>query len=260
MSAQHPLAGRRVLVTRPRERAAGLTDRLASLGAHPLVLPAIAFEPVPPAEVRARVADLPGPPEICIFNSPAAVEHGLALLPPLIPGRTAVAAIGPTTAERLGAHRVVVDIHPIGGMDSEALLAAPRLAADQVRDRRIWIVRGVGGRRLLAATLGERGARVEVIEVYRRLVPANSDSAVARECDIVTITSSETAHNLLAMLPESLRRHIRSRPVAVASDRIAAELRELGFTDNIAVAAGADAKSMAEAVVALATGESTDSE
>ena len=41
-----PLAGRRVLVTRARERAAGLVDALHELGAQVLVVPLLATEPI----------------------------------------------------------------------------------------------------------------------------------------------------------------------------------------------------------------------
>ena len=48
MSDRGPLAGIGVIVTRPARQAAGLASQLATLGAAPIVFPAIAI--LPPAD------------------------------------------------------------------------------------------------------------------------------------------------------------------------------------------------------------------
>ena len=40
-----PLTGKRILVTRPRAQSADLCDRLAALGAEPIVFPTIEIAP-----------------------------------------------------------------------------------------------------------------------------------------------------------------------------------------------------------------------
>ena len=53
-----PLAGKRVVVTRSPEQAGVMADKLAELGAEPILLPAITFMPLPTerlAETLARI-------------------------------------------------------------------------------------------------------------------------------------------------------------------------------------------------------------
>ncbi|WP_275576186.1 uroporphyrinogen-III synthase [Aquitalea magnusonii] len=58
-------------------------------------------------------------------------------------------------------------LFPTAGSDSEALLALPQLA--DVAGQHWLIVRGQGGRALLADTLCARGAQVSLAEVYQRV-------------------------------------------------------------------------------------------
>jgi uroporphyrinogen-III synthase len=90
--------------------------------------------------------------------------------------RHQVFAVGPGTARALQAHGLDSIITP-DGQDSEALLALPQLA--DVAGKRVVIVRGVGGRALLADTLRARGAQVDFMECYRRMRPRADAGAAA---------------------------------------------------------------------------------
>src|SRR5688572_14542725 len=71
-----PLAGRGVLVTRPARQACAFAEKLAALGASPVVFPAIVI--LPPddfaalASVHARLAEF----DVAVFVSANAVEYG----------------------------------------------------------------------------------------------------------------------------------------------------------------------------------------
>src|SRR5688500_19671787 len=78
-------------------------------------------------------------------------------------------AWGSGTRRELEKHGIANVIAPESGADSEALLATPALG--DVAGKRIAILRGDGGRALLADTFAERGAQVEYVTCYRRLVP-----------------------------------------------------------------------------------------
>jgi len=222
------LRGRRVLVTRPAERAHGLVERIAAAGGEPVVFPVIEIMPLePPA-----VADA-GEFDAVLFVSPAAVTHGLPALALGGAGRPRIGAVGPATARALEAAGVTVDIRPPGSSDSEGLLEHDALQAPAIAGRRVLIVRGEGGREHLAARLVERGAAVEYAEVYRRARPAGHDPAAVADCDIVTATSIEGLDNLLAMIVPGDGGLLRSRPLAVASARIAEHARTLGFTGPV---------------------------
>ena len=59
MTTMLPLSGRRVVVTRPRAQADGLMDKLATLGAQVIVLPAIEIAPITdPSRLDHAIASL----------------------------------------------------------------------------------------------------------------------------------------------------------------------------------------------------------
>jgi len=64
----------------------------------------------------------------------------------------------------------VVDLLAENGANSEALLAMPELA--QVNGQRFLIIRGQGGREELANVLRSRGASVDYLDVYKRVMPS----------------------------------------------------------------------------------------
>ena len=93
-----------------------------------------------------------------------------------------------------------------GGYDSEHLLASPEFA--HVQGQRILIVRGGGGRELLAEQLTARGAEVAYAEVYDRRCAVPIPGAVAAveaewsrgEIQVITATSGELLRCLFEIL------------------------------------------------------------
>lgn len=243
------LAGLSVLVTRPRERADALLERLSALGAHPVACPVIEIQPLP----WSGAGDA-GRYDIVIFTSPAAVEHGSDGMD--LRGTFDVAVVGPATTAALRARGFGVSVEPVGTNDSEGLLAHPALAPERISGRNVLIVRGEGGRDLLRDTLVARGARVDYAEVYRRARPAGPVPAAAGACDIITVTSNEGVTNLLAMIDTETRMRMLGRPLVAASERGAEQAREAGFTGPIAVAGGADSQSIVTAAEHLVAASS----
>ncbi|MFW5969200.1 MAG: uroporphyrinogen-III synthase [Halofilum sp. (in: g-proteobacteria)] len=236
-------------MTRPRERAGALIDRLAALGARPVACPVIEIQPLPWSGAREA-----GRYDLVVFTSPAAVEHGSDGME--LRGTFGVAAVGPATAAALRERGFVVTVEPVGSNDSEGLLAHPAMAPERVSGRHVLIVRGEGGRGLLGGGLVARGAAVDYAEVYRRVRPAGPVPAAAAGCDIITVTSNEGLINLLAMTDSATRTRMLRRPLVTVSERGAARAREAGFTGPIRVAGGADSQSIAAAAEALAAASS----
>lgn len=238
-----PLAGRTVLVTRPALQAAALAQAIRAAGGTPLAFPALAVEAVPQDELSVPLARL-AEADIAIFISPNAAQFGMAAIRArgALPGAMVVFAVGPGTARALQAQGVGGVILP-DGQDSEALLALPQL--QEVAGKRVTIVRGVGGRALLAEALRQRGARVDFMECYRRLRPqADAAPLLARwqagGIDAVTVSSAETLHNLAALLGEAGRPLLAGTPLFVPHEKIAGAARRLGIAQVIATPGGDD--------------------
>src|SRR5512145_300772 len=104
-----PLAGRRIVITRPEADAARLADRLRGLGAVPILAPAIRIEFTDPPELDGALANLARYHWI-VFTSRSGVEavfrRTRALSGPKI------AAIGPATATVLRGHGVEPNLVP----------------------------------------------------------------------------------------------------------------------------------------------------
>src|SRR5690606_19438040 len=119
-----------------------------------------------------------------------------------VPSTLRFAAIGPVTAAELKKFAIDDTLIPNGRFDSEAMLALPEM--HDVAGKNIMIVRGVGGREVLAETLRQRGARVEFAECYRRTNPHTSMQMLdeywqKRQLDALVVTSSEAMRNLLRL-------------------------------------------------------------
>lgn len=231
VNSKGPLGGIGILVTRPARQAGAFAQKIAALGAMPVIYPAIAIlppdDPAPLARAHAALAQY----DFAVFVSANAVEYGApdarqwpAGLVPFAPG--------PGTAEALAAVGIQGARVPTSTFDTAGLLALPEFA--DPRGRRVVIFRGDGGRDQLANALRERGASVDYVTCYRRTAPATGSQGLfeafrAGRIDAVTITSSEGLDNLWTLADEPLRAAWRARPTFVPHPRIAEHVRELGL-------------------------------
>ena len=233
------LAGLGIVVTRPARQAAGLTRILATLGANPIVFPAIVILPPADREALARAHARLAGYDFAFFVSANAVEYG-APDPARWPPALVAFAPGPGTAEALAAVGIENIRAPASRFDSEGMLALGELQA--IAGRRAVIFRGEGGRDLLASTLRERGAHVDEVACYRRAAPRAGAAGLVealreRRVDAVTLTSSEGLDNLWGMLDGEGRTLLAAVPMFVPHERIAAHAASLGI-DAITTAGG----------------------
>ncbi len=222
--AADSLQGRAILVTRPRAQAQRLARLSEAAGGHVELFPAIEIEDVPPPAALGRLHEF----DLAIFVSPTAVAKVMPQVrawPPAL----RVAAVGSGTRRELEKHGIADVITPESGADSEALLATPALG--DVAGKRIAILRGDGGRALLADTFAERGAQVEHVTCYRRRVPKPPAHAwKAGELAAVTVSSSQGLDNLFEVLDGEL---LRSTPMFVPHARIAERARALAVREVV---------------------------
>lgn len=236
-----PLAGRTVLVTRPAHQAAALEQAIRAAGGDAFGFPALAIEAIPAAALTAPLAQLAGA-DIAIFISPNAARFGMAAIHAggSLPLSVRIFAVGPGTARALQALGVSDVVTP-DGQDSEALLALPQLV--NIAGKRVMIVRGVGGRALLAESLAARGAQVNFMECYQRVRPQTDAMPLlarwqAGGIDAVTVTSAETLRNLAALLGDAGRPLLLRTPLFAPHEKIAQAARDFGVTDVVATPGG----------------------
>lgn len=254
-----PLAGIDVVITRPRHQAQNLSELVRLAGGRPVLFPVIEI---------AQVADPGGLPgklklltqaDLLIFVSQNAVtmcrqaldEYGETF--PSVP----VYAVGDSTAQALQDAGVSQIEAPSRQNNSEGLLNLCSL--HNIKHKNIVIIRGEGGRELLADGLRARGAQVTYFECYRRVKPLIGDSPlqVAFRSDrtvFVTLTSVEAAINLVELCSENYLPILLQTMLVVASERIGSYCRDvLGFTGAILIAAQSGDRAMMGAMVSHIT-------
>lgn len=255
------LAGRGVLITRPRELSQGLAALVSGSGGRPILFPALEILDAPDLAPLAAVLDALASYDLAIFISPSAVNRALNLAAArrgtAWPSAVRVAAIGRGSRRELQRHGLEDVIAPGAHADSEALLALPEL--QDVAGHRIVIFRGDGGRELLGDALAARGAQVDYAECYRRAKPDADTAPLLRrwargEVAAVTVNSSETLANLYEMLGGLGQRWLRSTPLFVPHARVQAEAGRLGV-ETIRVAGAADEEMHASLVAYFASAQ-----
>ena len=229
------LAGRGVVVTRPRELAEAFAQLLERRGARAIVFPALEIEPLPAPSTLSRLGEF----DLVIFVSPSAARVALRAMPPW-PRGLAAAAIGSGTRRELERAGIAPVIAPVAGADSEALLAAPEM--QRVTGKRVLIVRGEGGRALLGESLAARGARVDHAECYRRVRPAIDPAPLLEawrrgNVHAVTVSSAQALDNFIAMTGGEL---LATTPLFVPHERVAGHARSRGVREVMLAGAGDD--------------------
>ncbi len=234
-SAAPPLLGRAVLITRPAHQAENLARLIAEAGGEAVRFPALAIEgPADLARVKDVLTTRLRSFDLAVFVSPNAVDRGFALLGTPWPVSVPVAAVGEGSAAALRRHSIRTVIVPSLGADSESLLATPQL--NDVRGKRVLILRGDGGRELLAEELRRRGAEVTDAECYRRVQPRTDPAPLIARWEqarlhAVTVMSGATLDNLWAMLGAKGQRLLRVTPLFAPHASIAERAEHLGLTE-----------------------------
>lgn len=222
-----------ILVTRPPPEGEILCQRITAINGIAIYLPTI--EIIPPADMTAfneRIGRLVQY-DWLIFVSKQAVYQSIEAIKKAekpFPAHVRVAAIGCGTAEVLKKQGLPVDIYPESDWRSEGLLELPDF--QQLKQKKIALISGEGGRPLLAEQLTSRGALVTRIMAYRRCLPTidlQKYIDILPKIDIIVCTSNEIMQNLKIVLQTRGWDLLRTTPVMVVSDRMAHFANDLGF-------------------------------
>lgn len=199
-----------VFISRPRQESEELAAMLEAVGLRTVVQPAFRFFPLDIRQSQAEIYDemcMAGPETLVVFTSPRAVAHGLPQLPDNIRFRSRVAAIGPATAKALADAGIRVNVVPVSGYTSEALLDTLSVEvppADRGRPF-AFIIAAPGGRQTLFESLAEAGWQARQVMAYRP-EPAELNRAELRKLDEASgILSVWTSANTMKALSQRLQ-------------------------------------------------------
>lgn len=218
--ADRPLAGRTVVVTRPREQASSLQGPLEALGAEVLLVPTIRIDPRPLDDEVACVLGELAAYQLVVFTSANAVRVFAGYLARGtedggMPAGPVVAAVGPATAAALARHGLACHLVP-DEFVAEGLADALAETAAAAPGARVLIPCARDARDVLAETLRERGALVDVLPIYDTLAAQELAEPAARveAADFITFTSASTARQFAALLQAGAVERGDPRPLA----------------------------------------------
>jgi hydroxymethylbilane synthase len=229
------LRGRRVVVTRPREQAAELCQRLQDMGAVPICAPAIRIEPMADPTPLQDAIDNIGSFDWVVFTSVNAVEvfcerwdrAGRTNLP------AKVAAIGTATARALLERGIEPDFMPEQFVGDALARDLPILPGQTVLLPRAEIAR-----RETVDLLVQRGAQVTDLPVYRT-IPESISAAVMDEIrhgvDAILFTSESTVKSFVSAVRGQLPGSglTESARIACIGPVTAGAARELGLRVDV---------------------------
>lgn len=192
-----PLFGRKIIITRPRERAGKLSKMLRERGAEVIEIPCISTEtihrPLPPLGGYDRIG----------FTSITGVESFFELLKEnktdiRAIGAAKIAAIGKSTAEALEAHGLTVDFVP-DIYDGISLAQGLFAIAPQAK---IMLFRAEDGSPELTEYLKEAGADFTEHSLYKTNYEKSFFSP--ENADAVLFTSASTVRGFKLACPASM--------------------------------------------------------
>ena len=227
-----PLFGRRIVVTRAREQASALADKLRALGATVIEFPTIEIRPAADYGALDRaLADLAAY-DWLIFTSANGVRFFLERLDrsalDLRALRGKICAIGPATRQALEALHLKVDLM---GREYVAEGLVEAFAPFDLEGARVLLPRAAVARDLVPTELARRGARVDVVEAYRTAVPEGAREAAAVlfgpgcKPDWVTFTSSSTVRNFVEAAGAGALAGVKAASIGPVTSATARELR-----------------------------------
>ena len=240
-----PLFGRRVLVTRPREQAAELVDRLTALGADTVEAPMIRIAPPEDVGPLHEAASDPAAFDWIVFTSANAVQ---AFMNALLEGGRDVrmlkgpklCAVGPGTGEKLLHYGIKVDLVPeVFRAEAAAAALAGR---ESLEGLRVLLPRADIAREVIADELRAAGAVVTDVVAYRTVLedtqreddPDVYGQLLQGRIDVVTFTSASAVRNFAKLYgAEQAADLLRKTVVAVIGPVTADAARQLAIPVTI---------------------------
>lgn len=238
---KRPLFGKTIVVTRAREQASDLLQKISELGANCIECPTIKV--VPPGDWAALDHAIYHffKYDWLIFTSVNGVKFFFQRLFELGKDvrslrQVQTASIGPATAAKLLDFGIKTDILP-QSYRAESIVEA--FGTQDVKDKKILLPRAEEARPVLPVELRKMGADVDEITSYRTIEDRDNadiliDALREKSVDIVTFTSSSTVRNFRALIPDDEFDTLMNGVTIAGIGPITTETAEkLGFTIDI---------------------------
>ncbi len=229
MDNRDDLQGLSILITRPKAQAIELMTLLQQANAKVFLFSSVEIinSPILIDQLK-QISDI----DYFIFTSKNAVIAFFTQTKIAIDAKS-IFAMGPATAaalEKFGCRDVRI---PHTNFSTEGLLTLPEFQANA--GKRIAIIKGEGGRELLASTLRQRNFLITEIAVYRRQIPAPIpiNTLAAWQADhvkLIIALSNESLQNLYHLTEHSAQDWLLNCQLVVASQRQVELAKQLGFT------------------------------
>lgn len=235
-----PLWGKRIVVTRAREQASGLSRKLTRLGAECLECPVIRIVEPDDLSPLDQAIDIIETYDWIIFTSVNGVEHFFKRL--FAKGRDVrslrrirTASIGPATAAKLEEYGFHSDIIP-STYQAESVITAFQEA--NISGKQILIPRAKEARHILPEELRKMGGIITEVPAYQTIRDESGAGLLLsrlreKTVDMVTFTSSSTVTNFKALLPTSGTDFLQGVKFAAIGPITAETAKNLGFTPHI---------------------------
>lgn len=223
----------KVVILRPVLQAQRLAQCVTRMGAIPIILPMIEIIPISfsQTQIQSGIALLEEADLVQVITANAIdcapQEFLIALKKPKI------ITMGQATTQAVQAKNIPVYFTPEPGATSESLLEQPFL--QQVQGKKIVLLTGEIGRTLIEETLVARGAKVDVLKVYRQQKPVLNLSDFYQICRqdelryVFVATSLAIIENLLSLTDEENKGWLKQQPMIVISQRLFDQATQFGF-------------------------------
>jgi|ERR1043165_275903 uroporphyrinogen-III synthase len=226
------LHGLRILITRPTLQAKDLvaqTQYYGGVAVHFPTLEILATKNIKKTLLHIRKLK---EYDFVIFISPNSVfntAESIRSIWTFWPENTKTMATGPGTTLALKQCGLPSNYSPKKDFNGTGLL---NLAALQdIKQKKILIVKGEGGRQYLAKGLKDRGAQIDNLNVYKRQLPKidKTDIPNQESIDVIICTSHTGLKNLVSLLYPYWQDILFKKQLLVISSRLTDSAKKLGF-------------------------------
>ena len=239
----------RVLLTRANDKNQQLARLLADHDISSHSTPLLSIIAIDDQHLAAKLATL-NVDDIVIAISANAVIHANKQLDTW-PNAITYLAVGQASTDAFS--DININSRCPDEATSEGLLSMPVLS--DVKDKKIVILRGEGGRETLAQQLVKRGAKVNYSQLYRRQsIVSNKENDLLKwqqlKITIIVVTSAETLLTLVARVKGSDLQWLQRCTIIVPSLRVAKIADENGLT-HVEISAGASNQAILQQLLTL---------